>query len=117
MKLGDQVICIYDGKWDDSLGAEANDYHDPKKDDILTIDGKKQSNGNTYISFKEIPQLDINGMRDFYNVSAFRKLKKDGTNALSKELAHKITWEENIRNPELQEDEINPRIFTTKEKF
>ena len=104
-KTGDKVICI-NGNWYD---AENNRYSfDPKKGQELTTDFLTTC--GRYICFQEIPNLDKNGNREFYNTIGFRKVEPFKSNAISKELANKAK-ERKESNP------LTPlRFKPTKEK-
>jgi hypothetical protein len=115
MKIGDKVICILDGPWMDTINLEIarHSFH-PKKDDILTIHNFYYFNGEQFIQFVEIPNLDDNGERAAYDPLDFRKLEPNYTNHLTKELAHKVLWDQ-FKIRDLQYQEL--KIFTTKSDF
>lgn len=43
--------------------------------------------------------------------------KKLFSNHLTKELAYKVIWEEEIKIPSIQKTELNPKEFRTGENF
>lgn len=97
-KTNDKVVCI-DGNWFDvDKQEDSKKAFDPKKGQVLTVDFLTAC--NYYLCFQEIPNLDENGEREFYNVIGFRKVEpKFKSNKLSKSLADEAQKEVLEYNP------------------
>lgn len=89
MKVGDKVVCI-DGDFRDLETGEAY-VHDPKKDDIMTVDGVKPG----FLCFVEIPQIAWDGDRHYYDSNQFRKIDFNFGNEIAESIEEEIN-EENL---------------------
>lgn len=97
-KAKDKVVCI-DGNWYDiDKQEDSRTSFDPNKGQVLTVDFLTSC--SYYVCFTEIPNLDENGGREFYNVIGFRKVEpKFKSNKLSKSLAKEAQQEVLEYNP------------------
>lgn len=104
MEKGDTVVCI--------KGTNSGSV---KKNETYTISwvGYCRHTGKPGVRLQEATPCE-----PFINFSTkyFRKLESR-TNALSRQLAAEVIWREMVQYPGLQEQEINPKVFTTKEDF
>ena len=97
MKIGDKVICIYEGSWSRSLSCK--DSPAPEKDKIYTINWIDE----THIGFEEMPQDVV------YNKSCFRKIEPE---IERKRLSNKVTQhlvreaEEMLKQTEVEHQKI-----------
>ena len=74
-KKGDKVICIGNFNWGDTfLMTDECIGFTPKKDEIFTVYGTKEFDGELYLYFEEVPTLGSDGDRDSFDASAFRKI-------------------------------------------
>lgn len=108
MKKGDKVVYIQKMTPRDYELAMQYGLSIPDPDEIYTVEDIKRDE-------LAIVELITNWEVPFL-VSAFRKVEPQ-TNALSKELASKVMWEEKVKHPGLQEKELNPKVFSLTEKF
>ena len=109
-KIGDRVVCMIDGFTCSRTNCEYQ--RDPKKGDILTVNGIEEHFGKIYLEFEEIPPT--RGEREQYISIAFRKVIHDFRSEETAELV-RIFKENQLQEKELQEDEL--KIFTTTADF
>lgn len=98
MKTGSKVECIENIDWTD---VETNEIdrscYNPKKGDILTVLGSKESKGVTFLYFKEISIIGRDGDRECYDQEFFRELVyQKFTNRVTSLLANKPIIQEGI---------------------
>jgi len=98
MKKEDKVMCINSHGWQDAqLCLDTTENSDPTYGDVLTILDVKTFNGETFLYFKEITKLSLNGGRECYNSNCFKIIKPTLlTNEITKELANKPLVKEGL---------------------
>lgn len=106
MKKGDKAVYI---------GPKDSDYYKlphlgidkPDSEKIYTV---------SVTTLGGVKLKELNSLNRFYNINDWKKVEPQ-TNALSKELASKVIWEEMIKNPSIQIKEINPKVFDLNTEF
>lgn len=74
--MKNKVICISSSDWrvHDSEHEKAPLFLEPEFGMILTIDDVSEYQGRTYYAFEEIPGMDEDGVRHYFEASLFLHL-------------------------------------------